>query len=307
MIISISDYYISCEDFMISDLNLLRVFYTVAENESISQAAEELHVSQPAISQHIKNLENQVGFELFIRNKKGVKMTAEAEAIFSYCKSIFNQVETLNQTLSDITSLDTGVLKIGASDTICKYYLIDKLKDFEKLYPGIRYRVTNCTTTESLRLLKNKDVDIAFVHTPVETDEFLFHKCLTLEDYFVCSYDFDDSEIKRLEDLTKFRTLLLEEASYSRQLLDKNLARYGVKLKPKFELASLDLLIEFAKKNMGIICVSKQYIERELKNKELKIIKLPEQLDKRSISLAVDNDYVSNAAKRFLEFLAIPE
>lgn len=288
---------------MITDLNLLKIFYTVANAGSISSAADQLHVSQPAISQHIKSLENEVGFELFIRNKKGIKLTAEAETIFTYCKSIFNQVETLNQTLEDITSLDTGILKIGASDTICKYYLIDKLKAFEQLYPGIRYRVTNCTTSESLMLLKNKDVDISFVHAPVQNKDFHFSECLTLEDYFVCAYDFDDSNIKHLSDLTKYRTLLLEESSHSRQELDANLMRYGVKLKPKFELASLDLLIEFCKKNMGIICVSKQYIERELENKELKIIKLPEKLDKRSISLAVDNDYVSNAAKKFVEFV----
>lgn len=290
---------------MISDLNLLHIFYIVSEKESISQAAEELHVSQPAISQQIKNLENQVGFELFIRNKKGVKLTNEAQEIFNYCKTIFKQVDALNQTLADITTLETGILNIGASDTICKYYLIDKLKGFEKLYPGIRYRVTNCTTRESLQLLKNKDVDISFVHAPVQNKDFSFQECLTLEDFFVCSYDFDDSNIKHLSDLTKYRTLLLEESSHSRQKLDENLLRYGVKLKPKFELASLDLLIEFAKKNMGIICVSKQYIEQELKNKELKIIKLPEKLDKRSISLAVDNDYVSNAAKRFIDFVKL--
>lgn len=292
---------------MITDLNLLKYFYTVANLGSISAAADELHVSQPAISQHIKNIEAQVGFQLFNRTKKGVQLTSEAQEIYTYCKSIFRQVEQMNQTLQDLSSLDTGILNIGASDTICKYYLIDKLKGFERLYPGIRYRVTNCTTSESLQLLKNKDVDIAFVHAPVQSQDFKFQECLTLEDYFVCAYDFDDSEIKHLSDLTRYRTLLLEDSSHSRQFLDENLLRYGVKLKPKFELASLDLLIEFAKKNMGIICVSKQYIERELENKELKLLNLPEKLDKRSISLAVDNDYVSNAAKRFLEFLAIPE
>lgn len=288
---------------MITDLNLLKYFYTVANLGSISATADELHVSQPAISQHIKNIEAQVGFQLFNRTKKGVQLTSEAQEIYTYCKSIFRQVEQMNQTLQDLSSLDTGILNIGASDTICKYYLIDKLKGFERLYPGIRYRVTNCTTSESLQLLKNKDVDIAFVHAPVQSQDFKFQECLTLEDYFVCAYDFDDSEIKHLSDLTRYRTLLLEDSSHSRQFLDENLLRYGVKLKPKFELASLDLLIEFAKKNMGIICVSKQYIERELENKELKLLNLPEKLDKRSISLAVDNDYVSNAAKRFLEFL----
>lgn len=288
---------------MITDLNLLRVFYHVAKTEQISKAAEILNVSQPAISQQIKSLEDQIGFKLFSRSKKGVKLTQEAEEIFAYCKNIFAQVESINHTLQNISSLDTGTLRIGASDTICKYYLIDKLKTFEELYPKIRYRVTNCTTTESLTLLKNNDVDIAFVHTPVTNQNFTFRPCLTLEDYFVCSKDFDCSQIKELSDLTKYRTLLLEKSSHSRKSLDSNLLRYNVELRPKFELASLDLLIEFAKKNMGIICVSKQYIKTELENKELKIIPLKEKLDLRSISLAFDNNTISHAAKRFMEIL----
>lgn len=288
---------------MITDLNLLRVFYHVAKTEQISKAAEILNVSQPAISQQIKSLEDQIGFKLFFRSKKGVKLTQEAEEIFAYCKNIFAQVESINHTLQNISSLDTGTLRIGASDTICKYYLIDKLKTFEELYPKIRYRVTNCTTNESLTLLKNNDVDIAFVHTPVTNQNFTFRPCLTLEDYFVCSKDFDCSQIKELSDLTKYRTLLLEKSSHSRKSLDSNLLRYNVELRPKFELASLDLLIEFAKKNMGIICVSKQYIKTELENKELKIIPLKEKLDLRSISLAFDNNTISHAAKRFMEIL----
>ena len=291
------------EQIMITDLNLLRVFYHVAKTEQISKAAEILNVSQPAISQHIKTLEDQIGFKLFSRSKKGVKLTQEAEEIFAYCKNIFAQVESINHTLQNISSLDTGTLRIGASDTICKYYLIDKLKTFEELYPKIRYRVTNCTTNESLTLLKNNDVDIAFVHTPVTNQNFTFRPCLTLEDYFVCSKDFDCSQIKELSDLTKYRTLLLEKSSHSRKSLDSNLLRYNVELRPKFELASLDLLIEFAKKNMGIICVSKQYIKTELESQELKIIPLKEKLDLRSISLAFDNNTISHAAKRFMEIL----
>ena len=106
-----------------------------------------------------------------------------------------------------------------------------------------------------------------------------------------------------MQDLTKYRTLLLEKSSYSRKVLDATLLRYNVELRPKFELASLDLLIEFAKKNMGIICVSKQYIKKELENKELKIIDLKEKLDPRSISLAYDEKNISNAAKRFIDLI----
>ena len=187
---------------MIEDLNLLRVFYYVAKTGQISKAAEFLNVSQPAISQQIKTLENQVRFKLFFRSKKGVKLTNDAQEIYSYCKSIFASVESINHTLQNISSLDSGTLRIGASDTICKYYLIDKLKVFEQAFPQIRYRVTNCITAESLELLKNNDVDIAFVHFPVSHKQFTFQPCLTLEDFFVCSYDFDCSKIKSLSDLT---------------------------------------------------------------------------------------------------------
>lgn len=288
---------------MITDLNLLRVFYYVAKTEQISKAADFLNVSQPAISQQIKTLEDQVGFKLFSRSKKGVKLTNEALEIYSQCKSIFSQIDTINHTLQNITTLDTGTLRIGASDTICKYYLIDKLKAFEQIYPNIRYRVTNCTTTESLTLLKNNDVDIAFVHSPVTDKHFTFQHCLTLEDYFVCSKDFDCSKITKLEDLQKYRTLLLEKSSHSRKFLDATLLRHHIELRPKFELASLDLLIEFAKKNMGIICVSKQYITKELENNELKIIEIKEKLEPRSISLAYDKNTISNAAQRFMDCL----
>lgn len=288
---------------MIKDLNLLRVFYYIAKEESVSKAALKLNISQPAASQNMKTLENEVAFQLFIRTNKGVKLTNEGLEIYNYCKTIFKQLDMLNQTLQDLSTLESGILNIGASDTICKYYLIDILKQFEEIYPKIRYRVTNCTTYESLKLLKQHDVDIAFVHTPIPFTEMNIHQCLKLNDVFVCAYDFDDSNIKCLEDLVKYRILLLEESSHSRKVLDNNLLRYNIKLKPKFELASLDLLIEFCKKNMGIICVAKEYIQKELNNKELKIIDIKEFLEPRFISLAYDNEYISNAARKLLEFI----
>lgn len=185
---------------MLNDLNLLKIFYTVALEESVSKAAIKLHISQPAVSQNIKLLEQEIGFSLFTRTNKGVKMTNEATEIFNYCKTIFKQLDLLNQTLQDLSTLEAGILNIGASDTICKYYLIDILKKFEDEYPKIRYRVTNCTTNESLKLLKQHDVDIALVHTPIPNDNLTYHNCLELNDVFVCSYDFDDSNIKKLSD-----------------------------------------------------------------------------------------------------------
>lgn len=286
------------------DLNALRAFFIVASEGSFSRASEKLFVSQPAVSQTIKQLENQIGFPLFVRKSKGVHLTPEGAEIFSYCKNIFRQVDLLSQNLNDLSTLDTGVLTIGASDTICKYYLIDKLKTFEALYPKIRYRVTNCTTNESIDLLKNGFVDLAFVHTPLLNSKLAFRNCLALHDCFVCSSQFDDSAIHSLQDLKNYRILLLESMSHSRRTLDANLLHYGVTLKPKFELASLDLLIEFCKNNMGIICVAKEYIKKELENGELKIIDIKENLPDRYISLITyKENYLSNAARRFVEHI----
>lgn len=288
---------------MINDLNLLYVFYTVSKYENMSKASIKLYISQPACSQNIKTLEEQVGFPLFIRHAKGVSLTNEGKEIYNICKEIFLNVDILNRKIDDLSSLDSGTLRIGASDTICKYYLIDKLKSFEKLFPKIRYRVTNCTTNESLRLLKENKVDIAFIHTPIKCDASIYN-CLSLHDCFVCAKDFDSSKINTLSDLANYRILLLETDSHSRKMLDINLSKYNVELKPKFELASLDILIEFCKKNMGIICVSKEYIQKELDNNELKVIDIKENLEERFISLAINNkNYLSNAAKRFVEHI----
>ena len=111
---------------MIKDLNLLNIFYNVALENSVSKASINLHISQPAVSQNIKLLEEQIGTPLFFRTNKGVKLTNEGIEIFNYCQTIFRQVDLLNQTVQDLSTLEAGILNIGASDTICKYYLIDK-------------------------------------------------------------------------------------------------------------------------------------------------------------------------------------
>lgn len=286
------------------DLNRLYLFYLVCKCGSMSKAAKIAFISQPAISQHIHILENEIGLSLLNRGSKGIKPTNEGLEIYKRLQKFFPELDNLEKLIEDLKNLEYGSLKIGASDTICKYYLIDILKEFENLYPNIKYRVTNCTTAESLERLKNGNVDISFIHSPIKDKEVTLYHCLTLHDCFVCSYEFDCSKIKHLSDLLDYRTLLLENDSYSRILLDECLAKYNVKLKPKFELASLDLLIEFAKKNMGIICVAKEYIKDELANKQLKIIPIEESLEVRYISLAIHNDnYISALTQKFIDHI----
>ena len=286
------------------ELNLLKVFYEVGNTLSLSQAANKLFISQPAVSQNIKQLEKELNLTLLIRKSRGVDLTEEGKIVHEQLKLVFKEINTLEKKIADIKNMSDGILRIGASDTICKHYLIDQLSKFEKIYPNLRYRVTNCTTSDSLKLLKEGLVDISFIHTPVDETGLHLIECLKLHDAFVCSSAFDTTNISSLEDITKYRLLLLERDSKSRVYIDKVAESYGIEFKPKFELASLDVLIEFAKKNMGIISVPIEYVKDDIKNGNLKEIKIKEDFKYRSISLAISKTaYLSIVASKFINFI----
>ena len=113
----------------VKDLNLLNIFYAVAQEESVSKASIKLHISQPAVSQNIKTLEQEIGFSLFIRTNKGVKLTNEAKEIFAYCKTIFRQLDHLNQTLHPLS-----LLLRHLNQCQCHYHLICHYQNLNRMY-----------------------------------------------------------------------------------------------------------------------------------------------------------------------------
>ena len=146
------------------DINyeLYKVFYHVASTLSFSEASKQLFISQSAVSQSIKKL-NQT---LFIRSTKKVQLTPEGEILLKHVEPAMNLIRQGENQLLDSNSLNGGQLRIGASDTICRYYLVPFLSEFHKRYPNIHIKVTNRTSIECARLLDNGQVDFILTNYP---------------------------------------------------------------------------------------------------------------------------------------------
>ncbi|MGI6578202.1 MAG: LysR family transcriptional regulator [Eubacteriales bacterium] len=292
---------------MAVNLELYRIFYSVARAGSMTQASRELFISQPAVTQSIKQLEKELGGRLFIRGSRGITLTQEGELLVKYVERALDQLKSGERRFSEMLNLDRGQINIGASDSICKYYLLYYLDVFHEAYPNLEIHVTNRTTRETIQLLKNGEVDIGFVNLPIENDpQLTIIPCMTINDCFVAGPKYFDhvSKIKNLETLTNYPLLLLEKASNTRQKLDEYFKSRNILLKPAVELGSLDLLIEFSRIGLGIACITEQFILEELKNGVLRKVELDEQLPQRAIGLVhMNNVPISLAAERFMKIV----
>ncbi len=289
---------------MNANLELYRVFREVARQSSFSKAARELFVSQSAVSQAIGNLEKTLGTTLFVRGKKGVKLTSDGELLFEYTESALSTLEKGEQKLEEREKLLAGEVKIAAADTISKYILLPVLKDFNELYPDIRIHVVNRTTMESIQLLKSGKVDFAFCNFPVDEDGIVIKKSMTVHDIFVGNSKFKELKgIKILpEKLLEYPLIMLESISNSRKYVDRYFREYSIDIQPEIELGSHDLLLEFAKIGLGISCVIKEFSKEFLMSGELFEIKLEKPIKERSIGICYsDGVPLSKAAEEFFK------
>ena len=139
------------------DINyeLYKVFYHVASSLSFSEASKQLFISQSAVSQSIKVLEKKLGITLFIRSTKRVQLTPEGEILFRYVEPAVNLIQRGEAQIMESSALGGGQIRIGASDTICRYFLVPYLNRFHREHAGVHIKVTNQTSTRCVDLLES--------------------------------------------------------------------------------------------------------------------------------------------------------
>jgi DNA-binding transcriptional LysR family regulator len=289
------------------NFELYKVFYYVAQNLSFSSAAEKLFISQSAISQSIKVLEEKMNCHLFFRNTKSVKLTHEGEILFKYIEQAFNFIKLGEQNITEINSLNMGEIKIGATDTICKYYLLPYLKSFNKAYPNIKIKITNSTSPKCVELLNNGLVDFSLVNLPIEnTKNIKVTELRPINDVFIAGKNFINLKGKEIsiKELKNHPVLALEKNTVSRKFLDDFLNSYGVDITPEIELGSIDLLVELAKIGMGVSFVMHDCAKSSIDNDELFVLNIKEEIPKRYLGIITHNNIpLSVAAVRFIESL----
>ena len=283
-----------------------RIFYYVATSLSFSEASKQLYISQSAVSQSIKTLEKKLEQPLFIRSTKKVQLTPAGKILRKHIEPAMNLIRRGESQLLDSGSLGLGQLHIGASDTICRYFLVPYLKQFHKKFPNVPIKVTNSTSLSCVELLEQGKVDLIVTNFPNSNlnQSYIRKTVCSFHDVFIANpayYNLKQQEIA-LEDLQQYPILMLDRKSTTSEFLHSMFQRHQLDLVPEIELSSNDLLIDLARIGLGVAFVPDYCIPDN--ERSLFKVQIEEELPTRQIVVASNDSLpISQAAKQFMEML----
>lgn len=283
---------------------LYKVFYYVASTLSFSEAASQLFISQSAVSQSIKTLEKKLNQTLFIRSTKKVQLTPEGEILLRHIEPAVHLISRGETQLMD-TSAGGGQLRIGASDTICRYFLVPYLEKFHKAFPGAHIKVTNATSIKCVELLESGQVDLIVVNCPnAYLGNLSSVKIIkSFHDVFIANQSFKELKGKKLSygQLLEHPILMLDKKSTTSEFLHSQFQQHQLDLVPEIELSSNDLLIDLARIGLGLAFIPDYCIDNS--DDDLFTIDLKEKLPARELALAYNKHLpISGALEEFLSF-----
>ena len=285
------------------DLELYKVFYTVAKYNHMTKASEELHISQPAISQSIKKLEDQLGGTLFLRSNKGMELTEEGKMFYEYVKGALELINNAENEFTSFKDLSKGEIKIGCSTALTKIVLINVLKDFHNDYPNININITNDLTSNLINDLKLGKLDfVLFNESNIKETNLNLEKIKELKQGFIYNPEFFDDSINTFEDLNNLPLILQKEEANSRKLLDYVALQNNVKLIPKMEVVSQELITEFTNIGLGVGFAIIDLAKRNFRN--LKELNINKKIPNINIYLATNKSVsLTFASKMFIKYL----
>ena len=272
---------------MINNLEAYKVFYYVAKCGSVTKAAGELSISQPAVSQAIKQLENTLDAALFHRAAKGVRLTSEGELLYSYVAKGYEQIEMGVKKVHQMQNMELGEVRIGASDMTLQFYLLPYLEKY----------------------LREGHIDFGIVSTPFpERPDIQMIPVREIEDVFVAgrrffSYKNRTLDFQKLESLP---LIFLEKNTSSRSYMDEFLAGNGVYVQPEFELATSDMIVQFVRRNLGVGCVMRDFARDYVESGLLFELRFNKIIPKRQFCVVRNTKMpMAPAAEKLLEIMEL--
>lgn len=288
------------------DLNLYKIFYVVAKRGNITKAAEELFISQPAVTQAIHSLESQIGAPLFIRAKKGVTLTEEAKVLFQFVESGLNYIKNGENKFKELMNIESGTLKIGASTTITQHVLLKYLDIFQDKYPNINISITNDLTQNLVKLLREGSVDLLILNLPTkEYKDIEVKPFLEVHDTFMVGKRKKDL-LNKILDLknTEEDFIFQKYPSNTRNFLNNYLASNNIDISPKYDIVSFNLVKDMTIMGLGIGYITKEFAQKELASGELFELDYENKVPSRQIGIATLNNMIpSFATREFIEII----
>lgn len=285
------------------NLELYKIFYVVAKNKNMTKASEELHISQPAISQTIRKLEDQLDGTLFLRSNKGMKLTEEGKMFYEYVKGALELINNAENEFTSFKDLSKGEIKIGCSTTLTKLVLLEAIKKFHSDYINVNIEIINDLTSNLINDLKLGKLDfVIFNESNIKETNLNLKKIKELRQGFIYNPSFYKDEVINFEDLNNFPLILQKEESNSRKLLDYIALKNNIKLLPKMEVVSQELITEFVNIGLGIGFV---IIDLAKKNfKDFKELKVNKKIPNINVYLATNKSIaLTFASKTFIKYL----
>ena len=294
---------------MNSNFEYYKIFYYVAKYENLTKAATALKTSQPAVTRTIHKLEGELGCRLFTRSKTGMKLTPEGRTFYGYVAAGCAQFFKGENDLSNLISLENGTIYISATETALHCYLFQAMEEFNSLYPNVRFKILNNSTTESVNAVKEGKVDLAFVSANLQVAKPLRMKILRkYRDILIAGKRFEElkagKEELSLKELVSYPWISLTAETITRRFLNEYFEKNGLTFTPDMELATTDMILPAVKHNLGLGFIPAEFADSELKSGQVFEIKVKEKLPERNIILIYDMEYPQSiAAKEFQKFL----
>lgn len=283
------------------NLNLYRVFYTVAKTKSFSESSRVLHISQPAVSKHIQNLEYELNTLLFYRTNRGIELTSEAQNLLTYVEKAYNFLMLGEKQLVESKELMKGKISIGVPTFISNYFIDNKIKEFMKDHPNIIIKLANGDYEDLYYLLHQHTLDLLIIPNNLSIPKDL--KVVPLEKERYCfAYNKEKlnlPEVHTIEDITKLPLILPVKSTNPRKKLDEMFNNKGLTLDPIMELSTNEMMLNYVKDGIGVGYA----LENVAKKDNLDKIEIDEELPSELISLVYNESTLTNSSKEFINIL----
>ena len=281
-----------------------RIFYYVARYKSFTAAAKALMNNQPNVTRMIKKLESELGCTLFFRQRHGVKLTSEGKKLFEHIRIAFEHIEAGEEELALDKTLQRGTVSIGTTDIALYCMLLPILKEYRRLYPGIRICISSQSTPQAIDALEKGLVDIAVVTTPVDMPKTL--KNIPIKDFqdiAVCgsAFSYLNDKILSLAEIFEFPLICLGEHTKTYEFYSDLFSKQGVAFSPSVEATAADQILSLVKNNLGIGFVPKKFLDNVKNDEIIYTLKLRESIPSRNICFVKRNDFSLSVAARKME------
>lgn len=284
-------------------LRKIEVFLLVATKLNMTVVSKEYFVSQPAISQMIKEIEIELGVKLFNRIGKKLYLTNEGKLFMEYSKKTINLHNNLKDNLSGFKNLSIGELRIGASTTFGIYLLPSIVKCFSTLYPDINILVTIENTEHICKLVTNDELDFAFIEAESTENELISTKVLEDELVFISStkHHWSNFDLLKTSDVQHENFILREVGSGTRTVFENAMEKNKIKYKSSLTFGNTEAIKQLVMNNVGVGCISHIACKNEVANGKINIYTISNINLKRSFNLIYHKDkYISKLMKKFI-------